>query len=387
MSQAWRVLRALDIRNDGTILAEVTWDDPSPTSAGVPSGNVVGHVALLAPELEFRLRHPTDDIAKGWDYTGYNRWRVTSVGTGKTNNIIKVNIPAALDPNKFVVEVPPDSQDLIEIISSTVVAPNRNSHPAVDGSILFEIRGKKATELSAGKPGAIVNLRAKDKPGTIQLIHVRVFDERPIKVDIFFVTNASFSATVISSHPTADAIVAHLNTVYNPQANITFSLGQTSDVHVGTGSASAPAAERVFESSGRLKVPDPIGHDWTNSSDTMSAAIAKVIAQAQLDHPRQTNTIRIFAVNSILYVSGADSFTNKNGQNDRNFYCVVKAASGLSVYAHEVGHSLGLSHQTRNFPEEVAVGLMYPNVDGDAQLWLNQDDWVLANKTADAKYK
>jgi len=344
----WQIKTGVAINNFGAIVATATCSGVDPLG--------------VLPPAQFKLRNNAN-VFQGWDSTGWDEVTskkdnppATSVGVGKTNSLVKLMLPGYPLGNSLglqLVVAQDGGQNLISLTNNTIWGPESD----------FNI-------VAGSAPGtATVNLQLQSTGQVILTLIVRVLAPQTVTIDIHVTTDSNSQGTNIPqpilSARTPAQVIAELNAVFGPQANITFQLGDTSPANIHY---------------------DP---NQTGALDSTSASDFQLFPQPRPGH------LQLYEIYNISATTGSDAGYTREGQGP----CVVAlGTANLADFAHEVGHALFLStmndpnfpyHDEGPWPVEFQagqLGLMYHQHSDQMTNWIREYDWKKANETAATQY-
>ena len=325
---------------------------------------------LLQP-FRFELRHENKeaDVFKGWDDTGTLPW--ASVGVGKTNSIVRLNLAGFNPALASLLELVPKagSEGFISLQNQTITGQETK----------FDISGTAATPTAAG---CQIVVREKANHANISKpLNVHVLPPRIVNLAVYHAWDENNEKSKITAAlPSLAAITEELNATFTDQTNITFNLCR-GEIQKFDNCAD------VIRSDGKCyDVPRP----GATVNDTVLLTKKASEAGAGALPPGPGKHLKLFVIKGVVKprhraIVGLAEYEDSWG--------IMAEDAPIGVYSHESGHALGLTFK-RNGDNEAhedngaqgpkgmnpPVKPLMNKIPGTR--WIRQQDWFKANTQA-----
>jgi hypothetical protein len=321
--------------------------------------------SLLLQPYRFELRHENEavDVFRGWDNTGAEPW--TSVGVGKTNTIIRLNLVGFTPELAALLELVPKagSEAFVSLENQTIAGQETR----------FDIDGTAATPTDAG---CQIVVREKAKPANVSKpLNVHVLAPRVVNFAVYHAwdkTNAKSEFAKVL--PTPAAIKEELNTTFTDQTNITFNLCREEIQNFKN-------CSDVIWTDGKCYARTRAGRSLNDTE-----LLTKKAAEAA---PGPGNHLKLFVVKGVVLPGEGPivGLAKRPGS-----WGILAEDASVRVYSHEAGHALGLTALPAPDGEaHEMAGVQGPNQvkplmrrKSGGTSWMRQEDWFEANDKAKA---
>lgn len=305
---------------------------------------------LEVPTVNVKFQVKEGKVNHGWDPTGTEPW--TSVGVGRTNQIVQLVINGTISPSDVV------------LVSSTpdkvTVSPTNNLDAQTDLTIIG----------LAAITNASIEARLRGSTNTLATLHVMALEWQTLSIGVYAITDGMSMATAPVEFST-DAILTNLNDAFQ-QACIDFVLTNSFTTNI------------VYDV-----------YHWTENGTLESRQDGDFQAEEKtpiqfLNSSLWSGKARVFLFKSCGERKLVRGYTPSQGADYSVVYTSNAAERVSLTVAHEVGHQLKLStrdddpknpHHDLGTPPSGTGTLMRPRIfiPPEEPRWIRREDWKKAN--------